>query len=153
MQFHTISYHFIPFHTISQIKRALEHTKLTKIPLCKHGDGYQDLDMYMRDPLEVIQELISDSKSAGRQYFSFQEYKNERGERIFYHTNGTLWWERAQERAKQIGGPNTGVLSIILSLDATYVKKNTYFRPVYCKYFILFHTVSYCFILFHTLSV
>ena len=129
----------------------LEHTKLTKLSLCKHGDGYQDLDMYMRDPLEVIQELISDSKSAGRQYFSFQEYKNERGERIFYHTNGTLWWERAQERAKQIGGPNTGVLSIILSLDATYVKKNTYFDQFtvsisYC--FILFHTVSYCFKLF-----
>ena len=70
----------------------LEHKKLFKIPLCKHGDGYQDLDMYMRDPLEVIQELISDSKSAGRQYFSFQEYKDERGERIFYRTNhkGTL---------------------------------------------------------------
>ena len=45
----------------------LEHTKLTK-----HGDGYQDLDRYMRDLLEVIQELISDMKSAVRQYFHFK---------------------------------------------------------------------------------
>jgi len=103
----------------------------------------------MGDPLEVLQELIGDVKASGKQYYAFQEYKNEQGERVFYHTNGTLWWQRAQERALELGGPNTGVLSVIFSMDATFVKKNTYFRPLYSMYFICFHMFSHVFICFH----
>ena len=80
--------------------------------------------MYMRDPIEVLQELLSDTKASGKQYFTYQEYRNE-------HTNGTLWWQRAQEHAISAAGPQTGVFSIIMDVDATYVKKNTYFRPIY----------------------
>ena len=87
--------------------------------------------MYLRDPLEVIQELICDTKASGKQHFVFQEYRNEQGEREFYHTNGTLWWQQAQERAIRDAGPYAGVLSIIFAIDATFVKKNTYFRPLY----------------------
>ena len=144
---------------VLQIHIAIERVKLIKVSLYKPGDGDQDLSFYFRKPLEVLQELISDVKAAGKQYFVYQEYKNEHGERVFYHTNGTLWWQRAQERAVEIGGSGTGVLSIIVSIDATYVKKNTYFRPIYRKYsyfFILFHTFSYFsifkFILFHAFS-
>ncbi len=90
--------------------------------------------------------MIFDDKAAGKQYFAYQEYRNQHGERVFYHTNGTLWWQRAQEQAVEIGGSGTGVLSIIVSIDATYAKTNTYFRPIYRKYsffFIPFHSKFY----------
>ncbi len=64
--------------------------KLIKVSLYKPGDGDQDISFYFRMPLEVLQELISDVKAAGKQYFVYQEYKTEHGERVFYHTNGTL---------------------------------------------------------------
>ena len=88
----------------------------------------------MRDPFEVLQ-LICDVKASGKQYYvmsrplesnSMQEYRNEQGERVLYHTNGTLWWQRAQERALELGRSNTGVLSVIFSMDATFVKKKTF---------------------------
>ena len=117
--------------------------------LHKPADGDQDLNLYMRDSAEVIQELIADVKASCKQYFVYEEYQNDQGERVFYHTNGALSWQQAQELTIQLGGPKTGVLSVIFAMDATYVKKNTYFRPLYGKHFILFHTVSYYFILFH----
>jgi hypothetical protein len=153
--FHMFSYVFICFHMFSyifiyfQIKKVVDCSKLIKVPLHKENDGIQDLNLFMRDPLEVLQELIGDVKASGKQYYAFQEYKNEQGERVFYHTNGTLWWQRAQERALELGGPNTGVLSVIFSMDATFVKKNTYFRPLYSMYFICFHMFSHVFICFH----
>jgi hypothetical protein len=88
----------------------------------------------MRDPLEVLQELIGNVKASGKQYYATQEYRNEQGERVFYDTNGTLRLQRAQESALELGGPNTGV---------------TYFRPWYSMYFISFHIFSYLFISFH----
>jgi hypothetical protein len=84
----------------------------------------------MRDPLEVLQELTGNIKCSGKQYYAFQEYRNEQGERVFYDTNGTLRLQGAQESALELGGPNTGV---------------TYFRPWYSVYFISFHIFSYLF--------
>ena len=37
-------------------------------------------------------------------------------------------------------------------MDATFVKKNTYFRPLYSIYFICFHMFSYVFTCFHMFS-
>ena len=48
-------------------------------------DGDQDLSFYLRKPLEVLHELISDTRAAGKQYFAYHEYNNEHGEREFYH--------------------------------------------------------------------
>ena len=86
---------------------------------------------FMRDPLEVLQELIGNVKASGMQYYAFQEYRNEQGERVFYRTNGTLWWQRAQESTLDLGGPSTCMLSVIFSMDATFVKKITYCSPWY----------------------
>ena len=74
--------------------------KLIKVPLHKENDGIQD-NLFMRDPLEVLRELIGGVKASGKQYYAFQEYKNEQGKEC--HTNGTLWWQRAQERALELG--------------------------------------------------
>ena len=116
---------------------------LIKVSFHETVDGDQDLSFYLRKPLEVLQELISDTRAAGKQYFAYHEYKNDHSEREFYHTNGTIWWQRAQAKAIEAGGSGTGVFSIILAVDATFVKKNTYFRPIYGMWFILIHIDSY----------
>ncbi len=89
----------------------------------------------MRYPIEVLLELFSDSSASGKQYFVYEEYRNKDGEREFYHTNGALWWQWAQAKAIELGGPGTGVCSIVFSIDATFAKKNTYSDH---------YTVSYC---------
>jgi hypothetical protein len=92
---------------------------------------------------------IGNVKASGKQYNTSQEYRNEPEERVFFHTNGTLWWQRAQESTLELGGPNMGVLSVISFMDATFVKKIKYFCPLYSMYFISFHIFSYIFIFFH----
>ena len=84
---------------------------MIEVPLHRENDGTQDHKLFMRDPLEVLQEVIGNIKASGKQYYAFQEYRNEQGGRLFYHTNGTLRWQRAQKSALELGGPNTGVLS------------------------------------------
>ena len=116
-----------------QINQALKHASLKSYSLYKDGDGDQCLDLYMRDPIKVLLELFSDSSASGKQYFVYEEYRNKDGEREFYHTNGALWWQWAQAKAIELGGPGTGVCSIVFSINATFAKKNTYYIPLYCE--------------------
>ncbi len=92
-------------------KKVRDCSQLIKVSLYKENDGTQDLKRFIRDPLEVLQELIGNVKASGKQYYAFYEYRNEQGERVFYDTNGTLRLQRAQESALELGGPSTGVLS------------------------------------------
>ena len=92
-------------------KKVEDCSKLINVSLHKENDGTQDLKLFMRDPFEVLLELIGNVKASGKQYYTSQEYRNELGRREFYHTNGTLRWQRAQESALELGGPNTGGLS------------------------------------------
>ena len=119
---------------IDQKQKVEDCSKFIKVSLHRENDGTQDHKLFMRDPLEVLQELTGNIKCSGKQYYAFQEYRNEQGERVFYNTNGTLRLQGAQESALELGGPNTGV---------------TYFRPWYSVYFISFHIFSYLFIYFH----
>jgi hypothetical protein len=123
--FHVFSYTFICFNIHSNVFKYIHMflDKNVKVSLHKKNDGTQDLNLFIRDRLEVLQELIGDVKASGKQYYAFQEYRNEQRERVFYHTNGTLWWQRAHKSALELGGPNTGVLSVMFSMDATFVKK------------------------------
>jgi hypothetical protein len=119
-----------------QINQALKHASLNSYSLYKDGDGDQCLDLYMRDPIEVLLELFSDSSASGKLYFVYEEYRNKDGERGFYHTNGVLWWQWAQAKAIESGVPGTGVCSKVFSINATFAKKNTYYRPLYVSYCI-----------------
>ena len=83
-------------------------------------------------------ELFKDPTAAGQQYFEFELYQNDKGEREFYHTNGALWWQGAQTLAESIGGAGTWVFSIVLYMDATYAKRNNYYRVLYCIFRMLF---------------
>ena len=121
----------VPCMIFMQINQALKHASLKSYSLKSDGDGDQCLDLYLRDPIEVILELFSDSSASGKQYFVYEEYRSEDGKWEFYHTNGALWWQWAHAKAIEIGGPGTGVCSIVFSIDATFAKKNTYYRPSY----------------------
>ena len=46
--------------------------KKVKVSLHKKNDGTQDLNLFMRDRLEVLQELIGDGKASAKQYYAFQ---------------------------------------------------------------------------------
>jgi len=92
----------------------------------------------MRDPQEVCLELSRDPTAAGKQYFKFELYQNDNGEREFYHTNGAIWWQGAQTLAESIGGAGTGIFSLVLYMDATYAKKNNYYRVLYGMFRMLF---------------
>ena len=92
----------------------------------------------MRDPQEACLELFRNPAVAGNQYFKFELNQNDRREREFYHMNGALWWQGAQTLAETVVGAGTGVFSIVLYLDATYAKKNNYFRILDGMFHMLF---------------
>jgi len=119
---------------IDQKQKVEDCSKLINVSMHRENDSTQDHKLFMRDPLEVLQEVIGNIKASGKQYYAFQEYRNDQEEGVFYDTNGTLRLQRAQESALELGGPNTGV---------------TYFRPWYSMYFISFHIFSYIFTYFH----
>ena len=68
---------------IDQKQKVEDCTKLIKVSLHRENDGTQDHKLFMRDPLDVLQELIGNSKASGKQYNAFQEYRNGQGGRVF----------------------------------------------------------------------
>ena len=90
------------------------------------GDGDQDLTMVLRDPATVFRELLSDPRGTGSQYFCFEEYRNEEGQRVFYHSNGSLTYQQAQEEAD----PEVSPVSLVLCCDGTYGQKSLPYRKI-----------------------
>ena len=48
-------------------KMVEDCSNLINVSLHKENDGTQDLKLFMRDPLEVLQELIGNVKASGKQ--------------------------------------------------------------------------------------
>ena len=73
----------------------------------------------------------------GCQRFAFKEYKNANGDRILGgHANGSVSFQIAQARV----GPGKVPISIVLYIDATFLKRGIPIRPIYCK---ISYTISY----------
>lgn len=67
----------------------------------------------------------------GCQHFAFKEYKDARGERIIGgHANGSVTFQVAQLRA----GAGVVPVSIVLYVDATFIKRGIPIRPIYCEF-------------------
>jgi hypothetical protein len=74
------------------------------------------------------------NESEGCQHLAFKEYKDHKGERIIGgHANGSVSFQIAQMRA----GPGLVPISIVLYIDATFIKRGIPIRPIYREYFIL----------------
>jgi hypothetical protein len=94
------------------------------------GDGPQNPELFRRPAEKDLGELIGDMHLAGHQHFSFHEYRDPRGNRIFAgHANGLVSFQLAQMRI----GPNKVPVSIVIYIDSTYLKKHIPIRPVYSK--------------------
>jgi hypothetical protein len=107
----------------------------------QEGDGEQDVRFFLRKVEDVVRELVADERLEGCQHFAFKEYKNANGDRILGgHANGSVSFQIAQASV----GPGKVPISIVLYIDATFLKRGIPIRPIYCK--ILYtrsYTISY----------
>jgi len=96
----------------------------------QEGDGEQDVRFFLRKVEDVVRELVADERLEGCQHFAFKEYKNANGDRILGgHANGSVSFQIAQASV----GPGKVPISIVLYIDATFLKRGIPIRPIYCK--------------------
>jgi hypothetical protein len=103
----------------------------------QEGDGEQDVRFFLRKVEDVVRELVADERLEGCQHFAFKEYKNANGDRILGgHANGSVSFQIAQASV----GPGKVPISIVLYIDATFLKRGIPIRLIYCK---ISYTISY----------
>jgi hypothetical protein len=96
----------------------------------QEGDGEQDVRFFKRKVEVVLLELIADERLEGCQHYAFKEYKNANGDSILGgHANGSVSFQVAQARV----GPGKVPISIVLYINATFLKRRIPIRPIYCK--------------------
>jgi hypothetical protein len=73
-------------------------------------------------------ELLSDERMGGHQHFGFKLSTDANGDRVLGgNANGSLSFELAQISV----GPGIVPISIVLYIDATYIKHGILIRPTY----------------------
>ena len=99
------------------------------------------LELFKRPAEKVLRELIGDIRLAGCQHFAFKEYLDPHGNRLYAgHSNGSVSFQLAQIRV----GPNTVPVSLVIYIDATYIKKGIPIRPIYCEsLYIIAYVIVY----------
>ena len=94
--------------------------------LWMEGDGTQELKLYLRKLVPIMECLISDERFAGHQYLSF-ELRERDGFRMFGPANGSLWWQINQESV----GSDRVLLGLVTFIDESYNKKNLSCESIY----------------------
>lgn len=90
------------------------------------GDGPQSLVFYYRSLYQVVKDLLSNPRFAGRQYTQFEVSTNGLGKRSFGDFNTGEIYQAAQIKA----GPDASPVPIFLSADKTYVLKDISVHPI-----------------------
>ena len=117
-----------------RLMRAVEDGDIEVIDMWEEGDGLQDNTFVKRKVSKVLMELISDERMAGRQHFGFKVSTDAKGGRVFGgDANGSLSFELAQLSV----GPGTVPISIVLYIDATYIKHGIPIRPIYSELLLI----------------
>ena len=117
-----------------RLMRAVEDGDIEVIDMWEEGDGLQDNTFVKRKALKVLMELITDERMAGRQHFGFKLSTDARGDRVLGgDANGSLSFELAQLSV----GPGTVPISIVLYIDATYIKHGIPIRPIYSEFLVI----------------
>ena len=104
-----------------RLMQAVEDGDIEVIDMWEEGDGLQDVSFVKRKVAKVLMELLSDERMAGRQHFGFnlKLSTNADGDRVLGgDANGSISFELAQIRV----GPGTVPISIVIYIDATYIK-------------------------------
>ena len=113
-----------------RLMRAVADGEMDIHDMWQEGDGQQDVGFFKRKVEVVLRELIADERLEGCQHYAFKEYKNANGDRILGgHANGSVSFQLAQARV----GPGKVPISIVLYIDATFLKRGIPIRPIYCK--------------------
>jgi hypothetical protein len=130
-----------------RLMRAVNDGEMDIHDMWQEGDGEQDVRFFKRKVEVVLRELIADERLEGCQHYAFREYKNAKGERILGgHSNGSVSFQIAQAHV----GPGKVPISIVLYIDATFLKRGIPIRPIYCKF--LYDKAYYiCFFIFYIL--
>lgn len=92
-------------------------------------DDAEELLYWTRKLDDVIAELLSDPRFEGHHYYQFQLYTNDTGERVFGEANGCFSFQLHAHRI----GAGTVPVSIVIFIDASFMKRKIYIRPVYGK--------------------
>ncbi len=105
------------------------------------GDGNQKLELFKRLEEKVLRELVGDILLTGCQHFAFKEYLDSHGNRLFArHSNGSVSFQLAQIRV----GADKVPVSLVIYIDATYIKRGIRIRPIYCEFFnIIVYDIVY----------
>ena len=110
--------------------KSIDSGNLEIISMHKEGDGAQKLELFKRPAEKVLLELMSDIRLAGCQHFAFKEYLDPHGNRPFAcHANGSVCFQLAQSHI----GKGKVPVSLVIYMDAAYIKKGIPIRPIYCK--------------------
>ena len=123
-----------------RLMRAVEDGQMDIIDMHQEGDGEQDVRFFKRRVEVVLRELLADERLNGCQFYKFQEYKNAKGDRILGgHANGSVSFQIAQSRV----GPGKVPISIVLYIDATFIKRGIPIRPIYRELIYDISHISY----------
>lgn len=121
-------------HRIQQIEAAIEKAdggSTLQFDLWKEADGQQDLKLYTRELMSIVEGLLADEGYAGYQYLGF-EYLERNGSRVFGPANSTVWW---QINATLIG-PDRVLIGIAVFTDGSWNKNSLACEGVYGEPFV-----------------
>ena len=114
---------------IQQIERLISKADggaTLEFDFWRQGDGKQELKLYMRRLVPIMEDLIAEERFAGHQYLSF-ELRERDGCRVFGPANSSLWWQINQERV----GFDRVLLGLVTFIDESYNKKHLSCESVY----------------------
>ena len=114
---------------IQQIEAAIEKAfggSVLQFDLWKEEDGQQDLKLYSRGLMGIVEGLLADEGYAGYQYLSF-EYLQRNGSRVFGPANTTVWWQINAE----VIGPDRVLIGIVVFTDGSWNKNSLSCESVY----------------------
>ncbi len=82
---------------LQRLSAAIDSGNLQIILIRVEGDGAQNPELFKRPIEKVMCELVGDMRLAGKQHYTFQEYKDPHGNRLFAgDANGSVSFQLAQ---------------------------------------------------------
>jgi hypothetical protein len=123
-----------------RLMQAVEDGDIEVIDMWEEGDELQDVSFVKRKVAKVLMELLSDEHMAGCQNFGFKLSTNANGDRVLgSDANGSISFELAQICV----GPGTVPISIVIYIDATYIKHWIPICPIYSELYAIIYDIIY----------
>ena len=106
-------------NSIRQIERwiadANDPNAIQEFDLLRASDGKQELTLYLRNLIMIVEDLVADPRYNGFQYLSF-ELLERNGQRVFGPANSGVWW---QINARDVG-TNIVLVALVVFEDESF---------------------------------